>query len=315
MLALAVTAATVSAPGLAAADTLPLPVRVEGRGVTVRAQADMDALAREVAARAPAALARLNEDLAGLPRPERVEIRLVRATEDLQAVAPPGARVPDWAAGVAFPRAGVVAVATRRGPHSIDVHSTVTHELAHMALGAALGGRAPRWLDEGFAYLHSSDFSWARTRTLTGMAWSGDHYFLFELENSFPPGEHQAGRAYAQAYDFVAYLAQRGLYADPADDGNRLPFRQFLAAIADGKSTRAAAVDAYGLPLEHLEAEWWEKLRQRYMWSFVGLFTIAVWAFGGLLLVIAWLRRRSQNRRRLAAWAREEAGLADDALH
>ena len=26
----------------------------------------------------------------------------------------------------------------------------------------------PRWLTEGFAYLHSSDFSWARATTLMG---------------------------------------------------------------------------------------------------------------------------------------------------
>jgi hypothetical protein len=61
----------------------------------------------------------------------------------------------------------VVVVAAHRDGRLIDVDNVVAHELAHIALGAALRGRAPRWLNEGLAYLHSSDFSMARARTLS----------------------------------------------------------------------------------------------------------------------------------------------------
>ena len=61
----------------------------------------------------------------------------------------------------------VLVVAARRGPQTINVENVVDHELAHLALGAALGERAPRWLHEGFAYQHSAEWSLERTRTLT----------------------------------------------------------------------------------------------------------------------------------------------------
>ncbi len=288
-----------------------LPVRVDGLGVVVRAEAGMDDLAAHVAATAPRVFERIYLDLEGLPRPQTIEIRLVKASSSLQAVAPEGARVPEWAIGVAFPRVGVIAVATRRGSESISVDNTLAHELAHLALGAALGGRAPRWLDEGFAYLHSSDWSFARTQTLTGMAWTGNRYRLFELDRTFPPGENEAGRAYAQAYDFVAFLAKRGRYADREDDGNRYPFREFLAGIAARNGVQNAAIDAFGVGLDDLEAEWWNSVRQRYMWAFVGLFTLFVWVVGAALLVLGYVRRRRQNARRLAQMAIEEAGMPD----
>ena len=57
----------------------------------------------------------------------------------------------------------------------------------------------PRWLNEGFAYLHSSDFSFERSRTLTGMAWTGDVIPLAEIDGRFPARELAAHRAYAQS--------------------------------------------------------------------------------------------------------------------
>ena len=147
----------------------------------------------------------------------------------------------------------------------LDVLGTVDHELAHMALDAALGGRAPRWLDEGFAYLHSSDWSFERLRTLIGMAWSGNTIPLHELDRSFPAAEQAAHKAYAQSYDFVAFLARRGKWPDADDDGDRWPFRRFLAEIASGKSTSEAALEAFSATLSDLFKEWRRNLRSRYL--------------------------------------------------
>lgn len=291
---------------------LTLPVQVSGDGFTVRAEAGMEEVAAGIAEQVPADLDAIYADLSGLPRPETIEIRLVKQAASLQAAAPEGSLVPEWAAGVAFPTRGIVIVAMRRDANDLAFRNTTTHELAHMALGAALRGHAPRWLDEGFAYLHSSDFSWARTRTLAGMAWTGNRYFLYELEHRFPPGENAAGRAYAQAYDFVAYLAKRGRYADEDDDGNREPFRQFLVRISDGRGLDNASIRAFGVPMEQLEREWWESVRTKYLWSLVGMFTLFVWFVGAILLMLAWWTRRRQNKRRLAQWALDEAGLPDE---
>jgi len=294
-----------------AVSRLALPVAVRVDGVLVRAEAGMEALAEQVAGRARAALAAIAEDLPGLPVARWVEIRLVKRAENLARAAPPGRSPPPWAIGVAYPEDGVVIAAFRRGPVPSDIHSVVTHELAHLALGTALGPRAPRWLHEGFAYLHSSEFSLDRTSTLTGMAWTGDVIPLAELDRSFPANEDAAARAYAESYDFAAFLARRGRLSGPDDDGNRWPFRRFLASVAGGARLDDAARAAFSADLAQLFDEWRQGLRQRYLMLPVGLFGLAIWAVAAVLLVLAFLRKRRLGRATLARWAEEEAAAAD----
>jgi hypothetical protein len=308
--ALAIALCVVGRPGGAAAQDLPLPVAIQQGGVLVRAEDGMDRLAARIAAGARSSLAEIAEDLPKLRVPGRVEIRLVKRAENLARAAPPGRGAPPWAIGVAYPDAGVVVVAFRRGPMPSSIDSVVTHELAHLALGAALGDRAPRWLHEGFAYLHSSDFSIDRTRTLTGMAWTGDVIPLAQLDRSFPLAEDAAERAYAESYDFVAFLARRGRYSSPDDDGNRWPFREFLASLARGSALDRAARDAYLTSVDELFEEWRVSLRQRYLTLPAGLLGMAIWVAAALLLILAFIRKRRQGRRTLARWAEEES--ADD---
>ncbi len=300
-----------SSPAAVAAElSLPLPVRITGPNVTVRAEAGLEDLAQRVAAGAPAVLKAIYEDLPDLRRPPRVEIRLVKRAADVARAAPPGRGAPTWADGVAYADVGVVVIATRRGANPIAVEGVVAHELAHLALDAALGNRAPRWLHEGFAYLHSSDWSFARLRTLTGMAWSGNTIPIHELDQRFPARKNDAARAYAQSYDFVVFLARRGRYPDRFDDGDRWTFRAFLATIADGRDVYSASEEVYNASLEELYAEWYESLRQRYLLLPVGLFTLGVWVFAALLLIAGYLRKRRLNRIKLALWDEEERTAA-----
>jgi hypothetical protein len=275
--------------------------------IEVRAEPGLESLAAEVARRAPGSLAAIREDLPGLPMPESIEIRLVKWTRDIPQAAPEGRGAPEWASGVAYPDLGIIVVATRDQAQTIDVHEVVAHELAHVALGTALRGRAPRWLDEGFAFVHTSDWSMARVHTLTGMVWFGNVLSLAELERGFPRRESEAHRAYAQSYDFVAFLVRRGRNPTEYDDGDRGPFRYFLMQIAGGRSARQAAVEAYGASLDQLFEEWRADLRQRYMVAPASLFSLAIWVLGAFLLVAAFVRRRGQYRRTLDQWERDEA--------
>ena len=291
----------------APARALPLPVEVQAERITVRGQKGMDDLAAQVAKSAPEKLATIAADLPDLPVPGHIEIRLVYSAEDIAAASPRGANPPEWASGVAYPQLGVIVVAKRRGPNIIDVHNVVTHELAHLALGAATDGKAPRWLDEGFAYLHSSDWSTARMQTLTGLAWSGRTIPWWDIDRQFPAEENAANIAYAQSYDFVAFLSRRGRYSDPDDDGNRWPLRHFIAAIAHGKPLNDASVDAYATPFNDLAREWYTDLRERYLTIPASLIGLGVWFLAAVLLIIAYIRRTIQKRRKLALWEQEEA--------
>ena len=288
---------------------LALPVVVDRGSIHVRAAAGLERQARRLADRAARDLARIAADLDGLPHPATVEIRLVEQTSQLSAVSPPGRGAPRWAAGVAFPDVGVVALALRRGGQMHDVDKTLAHELAHLALGAAIPD-APRWLHEGFAWQQAPDLDLGRLETLAGMAWFGGTRPLAELERGFPAAEAPASRAYAQSYDFVGFLADRGRWPDAADDGDRWPFRRFLRALGAGRSLDEAAVDAYGATMDDLFHEWKSSLVRRYMLVPASVFASFLWVLAAFLLVLGWWRRKRRSRAKMAAWDAEDAAAA-----
>jgi hypothetical protein len=289
------------------------PAARAGR-ITVLAEPGLDSVAHDLADSAERELDRIAADLIDLPTPRVIEVHLVRDAKDLAAVAPAGRGAPAWAIGVAYPDLGVISIALRRGPTVANPQSTLRHELAHIALGAALGDRAPHWLHEGFAYQHSGEWSWERAETLAGMAWARGIIPLDQLDQTFPQDELPASRAYAEAYDFVGYLSRRGRWEDPSDDGDRWPFRRFLRDVGHGGDLDSAAMSAFGKPLHALFDEWRNDLGNRYMLAPVGLFGLLLWILCAMLLALAWWRRRRQNRHRLAQWDLEDRERAEPAV-
>jgi hypothetical protein len=302
--ALVIAVALVGARSASAAPRLA-PAAHAGR-ITVLAEPGLESVARDLASSAERELDRIAEDLVDLPTPRAIEVRLVRDASELPEVAPAGRGAPPWAIGVAYPDLGVISVAMRHGAVVAEPQATLRHELAHLALGAALGERAPHWLHEGFAYQHAGEWSWERTETLTGMAWFRGIIPLDDLDRSFPAEESPAHRAYAESYDFVGYLSRRGRWEDPSDDGDRWPFRRFLRDIAHGSNLDSAALHAFGKPLHALFDEWRSDLGNRYLFAPIGLFGLLLWILCAMLLALAWWSRRRQNRRRLAQWDLED---------
>lgn len=287
--------------------------RVGTRGRFVAyAQPSLGSPAAALLAVADTMLNKVAEDLPGLPQPAQIQLRFVREASQLATVAPQGRGAPAYAVGVAYPDLGVLSVAFTRTGQPIAVDETLRHELAHLALGAALAGRnVPRWLHEGFAYQHAGEWTWARTETLATMAWGGNIASLDELEHGFPAAEQPASRAYAQSYDFVGYLARRGRWQDHSDDGDRWAFRNFLAAYAQSGDLDRAATRAFGRPLKQLYDEWRDDLRERYMLLPAGVAASLLWFVAAAFLMLGWMRRRRQFRQKIAAWAMQER--AEDA--
>jgi hypothetical protein len=272
------------------------------------AQPGLERRAEELRPRAERHLERIAADLEGLPAVDRIEVRLVKHAADLAGAAPAGHGAPEWAVGTAYPREGIVVVAARgRRGELLDMDQILAHELAHMALDRALGaGAVPRWLTEGFAYLHSSDASFERGRTLIAATFSGRLIPIVDLEGAFPAREDEAALAYAESYDFVAFLARRGRWDDDRDDGSRAAFRQLLFEIGQGKALDPAARAAFGRGILELEREWLGGLRERYLWLPIGLLATFVWVVGAGLLVLGWRRRRRLARVRMDAWQVQE---------
>jgi hypothetical protein len=290
---------------LAAPELFPLRATAGSR-IELSYEAGLESTARQLQDAAEDTLGRIRNDLVDLRVPHRIKVQLVLEARSLAAVAPAGRGAPPWAVGVAYPDLGVISVSMRRGAQVSDPVQTLRHELAHIALGTALGPRAPHWLHEGFAYQHSMDWSWDRTETLAGMAWFGGIVSLGELDGTFPAEEMPAHRAYAQSYDFVGFLSRRGRWEDHADDGDRWPFKRFLSMIGNGMELDAAARKAYGKNLTELFDEWRSDLSQRYLLAPIGLFGLALWILCAILLALAYLRKKRQNKRRIGEWDREE---------
>lgn len=289
----------------AAPALIPLP----GSGrVQVLCEPGLESVADQIGTSAEATLERIAADLADLPTPKSIQVHVVRQARDLASIAPNGRTVPPWAVGIAYPDLGIAAIALRRGANVVDPIAILRHELAHLALGAAIGDRAPRWLHEGFAYQHSAEWSWDRAETLAGMVWFGGIIELEDLDRSFPAEESPAHRAYAQSYDFVGYLSRRGRWEDAGDDGDRWPFRRFLNHLGKGTPTDAAAIKAFGKPVRALFDEWRDELSKRYLSAPIGVLGLAVWIVCALLLTLGWWRRRRYNKWRLAQWERDEQG-------
>jgi hypothetical protein len=282
-----------------------------GDRIVVSYEPGLESTAREIQAGAETELERIASDLVDLPAPRTIHIQLVRDAKDLSAIAPGGRGAPPWAIGIAYPDLGVIGIAMRRGAQIVDPMSTMRHELGHIALGAAIGDRAPHWLHEGFAYQHSAEWSWDRSETLAGMVWFGGVIPLDDLDRSFPAEESPANRAYAESYDFVGYLSRRGRWEDHDDDGDRWPFRRFLTRVGHGASLDDAATKEFGKPIHALFDEWREELTKRYLTAPIGLFGLGVWILCAILLTLAWMRRRRYNKRRLAQWERDESAHDD----
>jgi hypothetical protein len=290
----------------AAAATPRWDVVIDRGPLRVSAEAGLERDARRVAARAERSLARISADLPDLPRPAVIDVRIVRDSAALADAAPEGRGAPRWAAGVAYPDVGVVVLALGRAGQRFDVDKTLDHELAHLALGAAVPN-APRWLHEGFAWQFAADLDWSRMETLAGMAWFGSVIPLDQLVSAFPADELPASRAYAQSYDLVRYLVGRGRYVDRDDDGDRYPWQEFLYELGHGKSMDDAARTAFGADLQELFAEWKADLSRRYLLIPATVFATGLWLLAALLLMIGWWRRRRRARATLAQWAAAEA--------
>lgn len=210
-----------------------------------------------------------------------------------------GTGMPRWAAGVAHPPTGEIAIAQHAPDGSLtDLDGLVRHEMAHVALHRATGGQPlPRWFHEGVAESFGEEIDLLRSQTLAGAVFGSGVPRLEELEQNFRSDDPiSATVSYAAARDFVNFLRER--------DESGADLRHALVELRLGKRFEAAFVRAFDRSLSELDVEWRTGLTGRFVW-------FPVISSGGLpmalafpLVFVAGVRRRRQLR---AAWARIEA--------
>lgn len=235
-----------------------------------------------------------------------VEFRIVPNAAEMTSLAPIEAPPPTYAAGVAYPRLrlSLIAMLPPRGGEAVDVEQVFRHELMHLALEDAVGGRhVPAWFNEGLAVLFADENGMDRQTVLWKATIAGTLLPLADLDKGFPSDHFDVNIAYAESVDFVAFLRKK------SDD---LRFARMIARVREGQAFDRAISDAYGSDLRKLEFQWRGSLERRYS-------VLPILAGGGLIWVLVigalgwgWWKKRRRAKAILAKWAEEEA--IEDAL-
>jgi hypothetical protein len=182
-----------------------------------------------------------------------------------------------------------------------DLSELMRHELAHVALADAVGGRhVPRWFNEGLAIRQSGEVPWSRLRTLWEASLGKRLIPLRDLDAGFPTESYEVNVAYAESADFVSFLMR---------DSDRARFGSLVQRVGAGVAFDRAMEDAYGTDVRKLEFQWREEVSRRF--GIVPMLTGGglVWTAILGLAFAAWLKRRRRARAKLEHWAREEAEL------
>ncbi len=229
--------------------------------------------------------ARLGEEPAG-----RLLAALALDPASMRRAAPAGARVPEWAAGLAFPSSRLLLLSAA-GTGGKPVEQVLPHELAHLLLALQSGGaEIPRWFQEGFAQLAADEWSFERARTLAWGALSGRLFGLQNLSQGFDSAPGEVELAYAQSIDFIGFLHER--FGSSA-------MARLLSGLRGGAGFVQALEDATDMGLWQLDEEWRASLKRRFSWLPLVTGTAAVWTLALLAFLLAYLRRRRRRRAEL----------------
>jgi len=275
VMAIPVLLATVA---LAQARTEPIAVRVGPvTAVAWPAQRELARTLAEVAAR-PAEFPGL-----GTSTPGVLSIIIARNGAALDSIV--GGRAPSWGVGFADPATRTILLRA----DAPDVHRTLRHELAHLALHDRVRVRVPLWFDEGYAGWAAGEWARLGGLELNLAVARGAVPELRDLDGELRRSPGSVGPAYALAMSAVLELARRH------PDGRLDPLINRLAA---GDEFDAAVQATTGLSLTRFEDAWRRSVRSRY--------TVATWLVaGGAWVLVAtavlalgfWRRRRDRGRR------------------
>jgi hypothetical protein len=260
-----------------------------------------DRLALDLAAVAESYRHKVLADL-GSDGPARIRVYVCDGLACMKRMAPKGARVPSWAAGMAFGHHDLILLRANSQAGTQTLDQVFLHELAHLVLIQAVGHHpVPRWFHEGFAIYQSGEWSMGRVTALGSGVLSGRLFSLQSLTESFPDSPPDVQLAYAQSIDFIGYLLNQH---------GRAAFHRLVDYLGRGWSFITAVEEAYDQSIFRIEADWHADLKLRFTWLPVLTGTATLWFLATLILVAAWIRKR--RTRALAFEMMEDAPDPDD---
>lgn len=232
-----------------------------------------------------------------------MSILLARSAEDLPAEV--AGAMPEWAAGLAFPGRGLLAVRLDRlNSHpggSLSV--VVAHELVHLAMGLLPGehfAKLPWWFHEGVAQYLSDRPYFEHEADLASLAAADRLRDLDRLGGEERLDRRATDLAYQQAWSFARFLADRC---------GRDVFARILAALAERPDFNLAFLEATGRSYVSLEAQWKALLLGApgaTMLQLAQQFFLILLVFALPLVALALIRRFRREEEIEARWQAEE---------
>lgn len=258
------------------------------RPTAVRVAAIGDALFADVAARFP------------LPRGTVVDVWLTDSSDEFADIV--HAPIRDWAMGYAFPEEGRIVLRLPSGPGRLESLDQLTrHEVAHICLGALVGGRAseaPIWFHEGFAMYVSEHWDWRHQWTLLISHLFRQLPTLDALSHAFPADADDARIAYTQSFSAVRLLIL---------ERSMTRFHVLLSRLAEGDAFESAFEATYGLSTMMYDVEWRESATDGAQWLLLLGGSMTLVALVTPFVVVGYVRFRRERNARLEEWARKEA--------
>jgi hypothetical protein len=220
--------------------------------VTVHWYAGDDAFGAAALDAAGAGMLAMNEFIP-ISLTEPINIYIYSNISDLQNTLMLGGE--EWVGGHANPELGVVLVAIAPGAsQSIEMETTIPHELAHVMLYRSLGNKyfsQPAWLLEGIASMMELYPNPDYAHALEIASDKGSLLAFEDLCVAFPTDAASAYLAYAQSQSFVSYI--RETYGTSG-------LGRLTNSYGDGFPCELGATNALGTPLSQLDSRWRESV-------------------------------------------------------
>jgi hypothetical protein len=236
-------------------------------------------------------------DLGARERGQRIEVRFARNVEEMRAISP--RQPPAYADAVAFSPEDVIAISLTTTRHNrVSLVTVLRHELTHLVLRWVVGeARVPRWFNEGLAIVESDELAFERLKLLWPSVASGELTPLSRIDRSFPSRDFDVNRAYAESGDVVRFLTTYE---------GEWRVRELLQRLGRGEPFYEAMESTWGQSVRELEHAWHLDLQRRFSVMPTVTAGMTLWVAVGLMAVLAYVKRRRDVTRRIAAMPDED---------
>ncbi|MEW5767694.1 MAG: peptidase MA family metallohydrolase [bacterium] len=229
-------------------------------------------------------------DLGYVPE-EKTNIYLAPSTKELAYFM--GDDPHPWLAGAALVEKNIIVLRPGRG----DIERTIRHEYTHIVLGKAGGKNLPLFLNEGLAMYEAREWRlWHEF--ILGQATLTRSLIPLSALFQYPEDRWKTYLSYAESFSILAYILR---------EFGQVRLQELIRELSRGNSINTAGLKALGRDMASLEEEWKLYLKKRYSWISVITSSLFLWGMLSGFLIITYLRRKQQYRKRTRAWEEEEA--------